>query len=554
VPTLPTTIFQWYVLKTSYPEIVKLLTPTSLAFKTILPATFAQFKADSHSLENLQTAILTGDKSLSEFKELLANTRYSTQQKHLLSAWLAFIFNDDKFIYLNHYGKPGTLTTIPLSQALTLTSLNPDTFTNKIVMIGQSETVDAEATQGFYNVFSDAGGDISHVEIAATAVANLITDTWLKPLTLPQQGILLLGWASLLAVLCRLLAYRPAAIALVSCSLAYLAISYYLFITAAIWLPVIIPTLLQAPLMLLGISWSRYLQTKQARKKIEQAFHYYLPKHVVKQIGNKPNEKDMKQFGELVSGVCLASDAGEYTRLSEGQHPKALNALLNRYYGVLFPEVIKQQGIISDVIGDAMMALWVQPKPGENLRVLALEAALNIKTAVDHFNALQTDQILTRIGLHYGEMRLGNVGTEDHYEYRAIGDTINTASRIEGLNKQLGTQILVSSKVIDGLSGFACREMGIFFLPGKSLPVEVFELVGRSAAIQPHTLQLIIGFNKALALFQKHQQPEALQQFLQLQKQFPSDGPIRFYIDFIKSEAKTTQVFDAIAAISVKKS
>ena len=130
-------------------------------------------------------------------------------------------------------------------------------------------------------------------------------------------------------------------------------------------------------------------------------------------------------------------------------------------------------------------------------------------------------------------MRLGNVGAVDHYEYRAVGDIINTATRIEGLNKLLGTEILVSTSVIENLSGFVTREMGKFILKGKTFPVSIFELIAPLEQFDSTCLPLIAAFTKALTLFQSHEWQKALETFLEINKNYPDDGPTRFYISYI---------------------
>jgi adenylate cyclase len=133
---------------------------------------------------------------------------------------------------------------------------------------------------------------------------------------------------------------------------------------------------------------------------------------------------------------------------------------------------------ISDIIGDSMLAVWATAHPDLAQRKEACRAAWEMVDAVRQFNDRNRPFTLsTRIGLHYGEVLLGTVGGFGHYEYRPIGDVVNTASRIENLNKHFQTRILVTETVIDGLQEFLVRELGRFVLGGKANPVTVFELV-----------------------------------------------------------------------------
>ena len=110
-------------------------------------------------------------------------------------------------------------------------------------------------------------------------------------------------------------------------------------------------------------------------------------------------------------------------------------------------------------------------------------------------------QLPTRIGLHAGPMLLGNIGAIDHYEYRAVGDIVNTASRMDGLNKFLGTQILVSAEVLQQLDGFLTRELGTFLLAGKSKPLVVHELLCPLGESTPQQRSLCSLFAEALGAY-----------------------------------------------------
>jgi adenylate cyclase len=268
---------------------------------------------------------------------------------------------------------------------------------------------------------------------------------------------------------------------------------------------------------------------------MHKAFSLYVPDDVVKNIAYQHDTETISSYGELMQGICMATDADQYTSLSETMNPEKLNVLMNDYYGVIFPQVIEQQGIISDVIGDAMLAIWAKKEITTQTRANACHAALKIKQAVLAFNNSQPILLPTRLGLHFGEIRLGNVGAADHYEYRAIGDTVNTATRIEGLNKILGTRILVSAEVINGLSNFFSREMGFFILKGKTQPVHIYELISETNHQQSSPCTVLASeFSKALTLFQQWQWAEALTTWLNIEKKYPDDKPTIFYIHYLK--------------------
>jgi adenylate cyclase len=177
-----------------------------------------------------------------------------------------------------------------------------------------------------------------------------------------------------------------------------------------------------------------------------------------------------------------------------------------------------------------MLALWVTEKPDASLRIQACQAALDVARAVDQFNRTSPKPKLpTRIGLHSGYLLLGNVGALDHYEYHPIGDIVNTATRIEGLNKYLGTRVLATEEVIHQLDRFFTRELGQFLMAGKTRPLSIHELVcpqEESSEIQRRQHEM---FGRMLDAFKNRSWDEAIERAEASIGIFGKDGPSRFY-------------------------
>jgi len=217
--------------------------------------------------------------------------------------------------------------------------------------------------------------------------------------------------------------------------------------------------------------------------------------------------------------------------------PDALQAYMNRYYQVLFEPVRARGGIVSDVIGDAMLAIWSARESDINLRAQACHAAVEIAGNVDRFNAGNDARLPTRIGLHAGVLALGNLGAMDHFEYRAVGDIVNTASRIEGVNKTLNTGILVSQSVMEGITGFVTRELGSFRLVGKEQPVTLYELLGRIGQVDRAMERLLNDFARGLAAYRNQAWQQAVTIFEGILQTAAADGPTRFYLELCKPYA-----------------
>jgi adenylate cyclase len=220
--------------------------------------------------------------------------------------------------------------------------------------------------------------------------------------------------------------------------------------------------------------------------------------------------------------------------------PGELASFMNQYYEVVFKPVKQYGGIVSDLQGDSMLAIWATTHPDAALRNQACLAALDISSAVNRFKESHgTVQLSTRIGLHSGNMVLGTVGAIDHYEYRPTGDMVNTASRIEGLNKHLGTRILVSGEVLRELEGFLTRELGEFLLVGKSQPISIYELLCRMEESNEEQRNLCSMFAEALSAYRSRSWEGAITLLDELVKIRRGDGPSIFYSKLCETYRKT---------------
>lgn len=387
--------------------------------------------------------------------------------------------------YLNFYGPPWTVRTVEYDEALRSLGgdpegrLPPGFWAGRAVFVGLSSPVQWEQRDEFPTPFSDrrTGHDLSGIEILATAFANLLRQETLAPL--PPAGALgllaALGIAT--GVVMRVLMPMWAVVAAGLLATGYLLAALGLFSQHQLWLPVVVPLLVQLPLALaLAVGW-HYVEARHDRARLRRIFGYYLPDRVVERLVREGLQPGHDR--ERVFGVCLATDAQQYTALSEQLSPEALADYMNAYYALLFEPVRRHGGIVSDVVGDAMMAIWAARDPDVDIRAAACRAALEIADAVSGGRLADGRAPLrTRIGLHCGTITLAHVGAGDHFEYRAVGDIVNTASRLEGLNKAQGTGILVSADMVAGLSEARVRPLGRFELPGKRSGIEVCELVG----------------------------------------------------------------------------
>ncbi len=541
--TLPAAAFQYYTLDL-YDAFLKRVLPEGGPF----PATAAEMLRSPGLAAYMQQmrALFVASP-----RERWWRKGDSQRLKALLS-----MYSGGHSQFLNYYGPPRTINSISYHRVLRMSDAERQRrFAGRAVFVGVSEAFQWDQKDTFYTVYSDrrTGHDISGVEIAATAFGNLLQRTWIAPLSDGVAFLLLLLWGGLVGLLCRRLPAGRALLAVFVLCAGYAAVALGSFSVASVWLPVVVPLFVQVlPVLFLTLLLG-YQEAQAERIRIASALGRYLPPRAVEDLARSVQRTD--GAGEMVYGVCLATDAEQYTQLSEQMKPVELKRFLNAYYETLFQALNEQGGTISDVVGDAVLALWVGPEPRVEQRLKACRAALDAMAAVERFNRQQPRYRLpTRIGLHYGEICIGDVGAGEHYEYRAIGDVVNTATRIEGANKYLGTRLLVSREGLAGVDNMVTRELGRFRLAGKSRVIELFELLAHEQECPEATRRLLAEYERAFSVFRRREWEAASRCFAKILQKYPEDGPSLFYLERAERHRRAPpgQAWDGVIALEQK--
>lgn len=528
--TLPAVMFQLRALA-AYPDLLRAASPAAAG----LPADIEVIRQERSLpavMEQLRTLLRQPEVGERVRARLADDSALAPAMRRMLTA-LVHIYQGQDSRYLNYYGPPRSITTLPYHavwQADGSRAAPQFDLRGKMVLVGFSERLQPEQQDGFYTVYTQeaSGLDISGVEIAATALANMVEDNPVQPLHPGAQLTLVLLWGLLLGMLAMAWRAGRGIAAVAAAALAYLVVSLQLFTAQALWLPLVVPLAIQTPTVLFAALLWHYRDVSRERNRIRRAFRNYLPERAVAALARDLNAAP---GGELLHGVCLATDAARYTTLAERMAPEALAALMNRYYESLFEPVRVHGGFVSDVIGDAMLAVWAQVQPDAGQRAQACRAALDVAQAAERFSqARESAGLSTRIGLHAGPILLGNIGAADHFEYRAVGDIVNTATRLQALNKLLGTRVLVSRETVDGLNEFRVRDLGMFLLPGKTRPTAVLELQGVVQDATDVERGLAQDFATALREFKERGFAGARTGFVQCLERLPQDGPSRYYL------------------------
>ncbi|MGH8583290.1 MAG: adenylate/guanylate cyclase domain-containing protein, partial [Gammaproteobacteria bacterium] len=452
------------------------------------------------------------------------------------SALLALIraMGGSDTLQLNHYGPPGTLKTFSYQCVLAGACADPagDVATGlrgRAVFVGYSSAWTGEVHDQFQTVYGRSSG----VEISATAFANLLEQNPLRTLPMVLHVLFIAVWSVLLAQLVTRASTRSALLVLAGTASAYLALNYAAFVRLHLWLPLAVPLFIQAPLAAGARLWQGYRDERAERarvqielSRIEDGLRVYLPQHVVTRIAT--NTDLVLSEGQVMYGVCIHSDAGQFTKLSETMKAVSLRALLNAYYEPLFDAVSRHQGWVSDVVGDAMLAVWPTTGPDPEAKRSACRAALDVLRAT---RAPGRVALPTRIGIHCGELVLGNVGARGRFEYRAVGEVVNKAERIERTNKRLGTALLASGEVARGLDTLITRELGCFYLPGTSRAIDLYEVIDPETGDLAVAQEKRVHFGAGLAAFRLRDYARAQRMFARVIDEFGPDGPALFYLE-----------------------
>ena len=535
-PTLPVLALQAYGLE-AYPDFIALLGIVRPGLTEGLPKTKEDLLRQG-SIERVVIDIRSLFRSdpliMEEMLAALDHGRFDPgeEQSNSLLRELVSMYGGDETRYLNYYGPQRTILPTPYINAL---RLSPDdavarSLKGKVVFVGFSEQHQPEQQDAFYSVFSQRTGlNLSGVEIAATAFANLLEGSSVRPLPMPWHLALVFAWGLLITIAVVLPGTMLGIGAAVVMGSLYVALANFEFRSNGIWMPMMVPLFLQIPAALFGAVVWEFAGAKIQSRRIQKTLGYYLPRSLIDQLADDPVE--ILSSTQSLHGTCLVTDAEQYTALAEKLQPVELRNLMNDYYQELFQVVEKHGGLISVIVGDSMVAIWTAPESVSVISTDACRASLELLSGIERFNRSNPDRTLpTRIGLHTGQLLIGTVGAESHFEYRAVGDIVTTASRLQGLNKQLGTRLLVSDTTVRCSAGFITRELGQFLLVGKKIPLSVHELMGVGGKVDSVELALREAFAEAFTQFQAQHWTEAAQKFRRLLEHFEGDGPAQFYL------------------------
>jgi adenylate cyclase len=323
--------------------------------------------------------------------------------------------------------------------------------------------------------------------------------------------------------------------------LSVLALGKYLFETQGVWMNLTYPSL-NLILIYLGVTGYRYMTEEKEKKKIRGAFQYYLTASVVEEMLQNPDK--LKLGGEKKDLTVLFSDIRGFTSISERMTPDGLVKFLNEYLTKMTDIVFKYDGLLDKYMGDAIMAIWGAPldQPDHVRRacLTALDMVEELHRLQKKWSAEGMPFLNIGIGVNAGPMVVGNMGSDRRFDYTVMGDSVNLGSRLEGLNKLYGTNIIVSEMTYDRVRDeFWARELDLVRVKGKDQPVKIFELLSPLKTASADQRALAEGFHAALADYRKRNWDKAREEFQKVLAQFPHDGPAKLYLERCETLSQT---------------
>jgi adenylate cyclase len=436
---------------------------------------------------------------------------------------------------INYAGPSRSIDTVAYYQVIDAERPLPTSrIRGRIVLVGHM--LEASATpqskaDAFYTPFFARGGQLmSGVEIQGNILNTLLDASWGRELPLWLRLALLVG-VILLASLALIRLKPLSGMIVTAASLLLIAfISFGLFYFMRFWFP---PFLLSTGLVMVysGNVLSHYFVEAREKRWIRQAFGRYVSPSVVEVIITHPERLELG--GEELETTVLFADLEGFTQLSEIMPPQTLIGLLNDYFTPMTQIIMSYRGTLDKYIGDALMALWGAPVPLPDHALRACLAALEMQQTMAELQADWQAQglppMVARLGLHTGPVVAGNVGSRERFNYTVLGDTVNLASRLEGVNKVYGTRVLLSEETSQRVKDrLLVREVDLVQVKGRAQPVRVYELLG---SLPPDGLPPWLDhFAAGLQAYRHRQWEEASQAFGEVLLLKPGDRPTQVFL------------------------
>ncbi|MGD8986325.1 MAG: adenylate/guanylate cyclase domain-containing protein [Desulfobacteraceae bacterium] len=455
-------------------------------------------------------------------------------------------------LLINYLGPPKTFPHYSISDILS-GRLAKGTFKDKLVLVGAT-------AMGTHDLRSTPFSPLyPGVEIHATVIDNILTQNFI---TRPRWSmiydlliIILLGTLTGIA-LPRTSAMKGLLIAS-GLFILHILVARWLFVNSRVWLNIVYP-LLVLVITYTALTLYHYMTEERERKKVKGAFKHYVSPVVIEEMLKEPGR--LQLGGEEKVITVLFSDLAGFTSYSERYAPHEMINILSEYFEKMTEQIFAHQGTLKEYVGDELMAIFGAPLEQADHAKRACATALAMR---DRLQALRKDwaeigrpALRARTGINTGPMLVGNIGSKFRFAYGALGDHVNLGSRLEGLNKVYGTEILLSESTAELAKGsFRFREMDLVRVKGRKQPVRIYELVDNSEAQLPEEKEQSLGeFAAGLEAYRQQFWEEARTLFNQSMELWPEDGASRIMAERcqIYQETPPPEEWDGVFEMKTK--
>jgi len=392
-----------------------------------------------------------------------------------------------------------------------ITTFDPKVLEGRIVLIGTN------APQLYDLKVTPTSKELPGTQIHATAIRNLLEGEFMRIAPRSVSFLLVAFLALTTAALTRFAPLAAGAGASSALLLGTFGVTTALF--KAHWIVDLFAPVLAIVLSYGATSAINFLYEGRKRLHVKRIFSQYVSPKVVDKILTHPDALHLE--GERKPLTIFFMDFAGFTSMSEKLDPSELVKLISEYHNEAAMEIFMTEGTLDKFIGDAIMAFWNDPidQPDHALRAClsAIGAQKRLKQMVRVMKERGLPEMRARIGLNTGVATVGNMGAKGQVNYTLIGDEVNLASRLEGVNKEFGTEIIVSEATyLQAKERLEARELALIKVKGKKLPVRIFELIALKGEAPPERMELVRNFEAALREFRARKFAEALELFQSL--------------------------------------
>jgi adenylate cyclase len=344
---------------------------------------------------------------------------------------------------------------------------------------------------GLVDVFQTPHGDplMPGIQVHASVADSVLSHLYIRPASNWTRVAAAMGGAVAIGLASASLPFSAAAMTAMLAAAAWTWLSLFLF-REGIWVNLTTPVLAVAVALFAGTAY-RYFVEDREKRKVKRLFGRYVSKDVYSQLIANPELAELG--GQRRDMTVLFSDIRGFTSVTEKGDPEELVAQLNEYFTRMVDIVFRHRGTVDKFVGDMVMALFSAPLDDGDHAEHAVEAAIEMVRELGELNrkwlAEGRAQLDIGVGINSGEMIAGNIGSSAIMSYTVIGDNVNLGSRLESLNKDYKTRVIISDATRARLKGsYAIRPLGEVVVKGKTRPVAIFEVQVPSplpSAVQP---------------------------------------------------------------------